>query len=188
MRKGTFFRRKSFLASSIRMLDIFAISALLIIFVLVGTQIAMAKSNKSSVDFVQNASIGGAFEVQSSQLALDRSQNSDIRAFAQNMVDDHTAASEKLMALLPNTDVPAAQIKGGLDSKHQKMLDKLTADKDTDFDSDYIAAQKKAHKEAVGLFKDYAKSGEDATLKDFATQTLPTLQGHQDMVKKLKAR
>jgi putative membrane protein len=38
----------------------------------------------------------------------------------------------------------------------------------------------------VSLFERYAKSGENADLKDWAGKTLPALQHHLDMAEKLK--
>jgi putative membrane protein len=188
MRTQIFVRRKTFLYYSICLLDVFALGMGVMIVVFIGTHFALAKSNQAAVAFVQKVSIGGAFEIESSQLALDRTQNSDIRRFAQKMVDDHTGLSEKLNSLLPSTGISPTQIVGSLDSRHQKMLDKLKVASSGDFDSDYVSDQTKAHRESVGLFKDYSKAGEDAALKNFAAQTLPILREHQKMVRELKAK
>ncbi len=50
----------------------------------------------SAQDFVNMAAVGGMFEVQSSQLALNKTQDNRVRDFAQHMIQDHTQASEKL--------------------------------------------------------------------------------------------
>jgi hypothetical protein len=42
------------------------------------------------------AVVGNPFEVESSKLALDRSQNATVKTFAKSMADDHSAASVKL--------------------------------------------------------------------------------------------
>jgi putative membrane protein len=42
-----------------------------------------------------------------------------------------------------------------------------------------------AHKDAVSLFERYAKSGDNANLKDWAGKTLRTLQHHLDMAQEL---
>ena len=46
--------------------------------------------------------------------------------------------------------------------------------------------QTEAHKQAVGRFSNYGKEGDNAALRSFAAKTLPTLQEHYDMVKKIK--
>src|SRR3569623_1990088 len=47
-------------------------------------------------EFSAKAAGAGDFEIQSSQLALTVSQNADIKAFAQMMIDDHTKAGGAL--------------------------------------------------------------------------------------------
>ena len=49
-------------------------------------------------DFVNQAASGGLFEVQSSELALQRSQDAKVQEFANQMITDHTANNQELMA------------------------------------------------------------------------------------------
>jgi putative membrane protein len=133
--------------------------------------------------FATKAHGAGLFEIQSSQLALTKSQSADIKAFAQKMIDDHSKADDELKT--------AAQSQGGitltdqLDAGSQENLQKLQAASGADFDSLYVQLQTQGHIEAVGLFSGYAQSGEAGALKDFATRTLPTLKDHYNMVIKL---
>lgn len=147
---------------------------------------ASASAHTSTKTFVHDASIANEFEIESSQLALDKSQNSDIKAFAQRMVDDHTKTGDKLKEALKSSG-DKEQPAESLDDTHRQLLDKLKAASGADFDRQYIAIQTQAHKEAVHLFSDYAKSGKDAALKKFASDTLPTLKDHLKHVKELKA-
>jgi putative membrane protein len=140
----------------------------------------------STQDFVHTASIANEFEIESSQLALEKSQNDNIKKFAQRMVDDHTKTGEKMKEVLSSTDLkvkPADK----LDNKHQKMLDKLKSASNDNFDRQYVSIQNEAHREAVDLFDSYSKSGKDARLKGFASETLPTLKEHLEHVEQLKA-
>jgi putative membrane protein len=147
------------------------------------TEQSSKKVDSETKNFVKNARIGGAFEVQSSKLALQKSQDADIRSFAERMVTDHTQAGEKLEQTVSgqgiSIDQPSA---GALDKKHQGMLDKLNSANGAQFDRLYIRMQQDAHKEAVTLFSKYAKSGDNDALKSFAQETLPTLQDHQKHV------
>ena len=136
-------------------------------------------------DFVKNASIANQFEIDSSKLALEKSQNADVKAFAQKMIDDHTKAGNDLKAALPKSGVDKAYLRDVLDDKHQGMMKDLKDEAGNDFDNEYVSKQVAAHDEAVTLFQDYSEDGENAVLKDFATKTLPTLKMHQDHVNKL---
>lgn len=49
-------------------------------------------------DFVNQAASGGLFEVQSSELALQKSQDANVQEFAKQMITDHTANNQELIA------------------------------------------------------------------------------------------
>jgi len=135
--------------------------------------------------FVKEASIGNEFEVETSKLALEKSQNKDIRTFAQAMIDDHTKTEAELRELL-QTSATGLKVEENLDGKHQDMMNKLQSLSTDNFNHEYVSMQTKAHKEAMDLFRSYSKNGDDPALKKFAADTLPTLEEHLKLVKKLK--
>jgi hypothetical protein len=79
-----------------------------------------------------------------------------------------------------------ATLPTALDSEHQKLLDDLKAKNGKEFDQTYDQVQVKAHRDAVALFEAYGKSGDNADLKNWASQTLPHLKEHLSMAEKLK--
>lgn len=139
----------------------------------------------STQDFVRKASIASEFEIESSKLALEKSQDKDIKNFAQQMIDDHTKASENLKDSLKSAKTNA-QPADELDNKHQELMDSLEALSGDNFDQRYIKLQTTAHKEAVDLFSSYSKQGKDASVKEFASNTLPTLKQHLSHVKQIQ--
>jgi putative membrane protein len=134
----------------------------------------------STPDFVTEAAISDMFEIQESKLAADRG-NSATKAFATQMVTDHTKTSTELKGMLPAGVTPPA----ALDNAHQNKLDKLTGLNGNDFEKQYRSDQVSAHKSAVSLFKRYAKGGDNAALKTWAGTTLPTLEAHLKMAQDL---
>lgn len=149
---------------------------------------AAAQANETSTEnFVRSASIANMFEIESSKIVLGKSENSEIKRFAQRMVDDHSATGRKLKQVLSASDTqlePASE----LDSRHQNLVNQLQAASVADIDRHYIDIQTDAHKEAVELFRDYSKNGSDARLKNFASETLPKLEEHLEHVKRLNQR
>lgn len=137
---------------------------------------AAAATNES---FVTNAAIGGMYEVEAGKIAAMRSTNPAIKAFGSKMVADHTAAGEKLkpLAAALNLTVPTA-----LDQRHQGMIDNLRGATDQDFDRVYLEQQEAAHNETRALLETFGTTANDATLKAWATETLPTVTAHQGMV------
>lgn len=141
----------------------------------------------SAQDFVTKVSIANQFEIDSSKLALSKSNNDQVKAFAQQMVDDHNKAAEDLDNALDQSK-SGATTADGLDAKHQKLMDKLDAAEGDSFDIQYVNIQTNAHKEAVNLFSSYSNSGKDKPLRNFATSTLPTLRMHLKHVRQLSGK
>lgn len=146
-----------------------------------------AKGSKMTTSFVHDAAIANQFEIDSSKLALQKSQNEDVKQFAQQMIDDHTKAGNEMKASLKasKTGIIAPT---SLDMKHKDKLSDLKGTPAGNFDKAYIAMQADAHDKAVSLFSDYSSNGDNATLKDFATRTLPTLESHQQQVNDIKSK
>ncbi len=138
----------------------------------------------TTADFVKEVAISDMFEIESSKLAQQKG-NAPEKTFASQMVTDHTKTSNELKGLITGDKVKA-ELPTALDSSHQSKLDKLKGESGKDFSSDYDSMQVSGHKDAVSLFERYAKSGENADLKDWAGKTLPTLRHHLDMAQNLK--
>lgn len=142
---------------------------------------AMAQSNSANTaqntqEFVTKAAVGGMFEIQSSQLALQKSQDQSIRAFAQKMIDDHTKADDQLKSVAKGEKVPTS-----LDQQHEQMLKILQADTGSHFTEQFKQMQVLAHQQTIDVFQSYAEHGGNRQIKQFAEQTLPTLKQHLQM-------
>lgn len=132
--------------------------------------------------FAATAASANLFEIESSQLALDQATSDAVKAFARQMIDDHTAAGEKMKAAAQSDGVtpPAAMA-----AKDQTALEMLQAANAEVFDTAYLTAQVAAHDEAVALFETFSEGGAASALKSFAAETLPTLEKHQAMAHEL---
>jgi putative membrane protein len=157
-----------------------AVSALL-----AGPAVAQsAKEDAGTTEFVDKAATSDMFEIASSKLALDRG-NEATKAFAQQMVTDHTKTTSELKGLVDSGKV-AAKPPAEMSKAQAAKLKKLESMKGSAFDKQYDSDQLAAHKEAVGLFKRYGMSGKNPDLKSWAAQTEPALEHHLDMAKELK--
>jgi putative membrane protein len=136
-------------------------------------------------DFVNQAASGGMFEVQSSQLALERAQVQKVRDFAQMMIEDHTAANERLLSV---AEAEGLSVPLQVEGAPMERLQTVEATPVDQFDSVYVQEQVAAHEEAVALFRSYAENGEVQSLMAFAQETLPSLEGHLEMAQGLEAR
>lgn len=139
--------------------------------------------SQQDMTFAEKAAISDMFEIQAGKLAQDQAKDNGVKQFGNHMVADHTKTSEamKAMAQQKSMTLPTK-----LDSEHQQKLDQLRGQQGDQFDSAYLQGQIDAHQTAVTLFRTQAEKGQDADLKRFAEQTLPTLEQHLRQVRDLR--
>lgn len=141
----------------------------------------------SGPKFVEAAGLSGLFEMEASALALKKSQNSQVRAFAERMTHDHQAIMKDLKAATASADGQIA-IPAALDAKHETMIERLNAASGADFDTLYVQVQTQEQEAAVGIFAAFEKDGDQTALKAFAAKTLPMLKQHLDAIKQLQIK
>ena len=154
-------------------------------------QSAAEKSGVNSVmgvapktqDFVTEAASSDMFEIESSKLAVERSDDKT-KTFAQQMLTDHQKTSDELKGLVTGGKVQAT-IPTAMSSAHQSMLDDLKKLQGDDFTKQYHSDQENVHEDAVDLFKRYGEEGENAELKAWAAKTRPALEHHLQMAEDL---
>jgi putative membrane protein len=135
-------------------------------------------------DFVMKAAQSDMLEIESSKLALQKSDSDKTKKFAEMMVKDHTETSTELKGLLSGGKVKASA-PGEMDKAHKEKFDKLSKLQGKDFTKEYNDMQLSAHKDAVSMFERYGKEGDNADLKAFANKTLPHLKQHLTMAEDL---
>lgn len=136
----------------------------------------------SAPGYMRMAASSDMFEIESSRLALQRSQNPMVRAFAQQMIDHHSRTTAEMMAVAQQTGM--APPPPGMLPHRQAALDRLRA-ATTGFDAAYKREQIAAHEEALALHQNYAAQGDMPAFRDFASRTVPIIQGHLNQARGL---
>jgi putative membrane protein len=153
--------------------------------------VPLAKADKATIDrstpggdqrFVVSASALGIAEVNFGKLAATRASNPEVRKFAQEMVEQHTKANKELNDLAFNKKWSLA---ANVDRDHQAEYDRLSKLEGAEFDREYLKWQIKDHEQAISLFEDEAKNGDDAQLKEWCNKVLPHLREHLKTARKL---
>jgi putative membrane protein len=139
----------------------------------------------SDTTFAIAAARGGIAEVETGKLAADKASSPDVKAFGQQMVDDHGKANEQLKSVAEkeNLTLPTS-----MNAKQQAMYDMLKTKTGADFDKAYVSAMVKDHTEDVKEFKKEADRGKDEQIKGFASETLPVIQGHLEKIKAIQSK
>jgi putative membrane protein len=124
----------------------------------------------------------GQIDIEAAQLALNKSQNKDVREFATDMERDHKAVNDKALALVKKLNVTPQ------DNDTSKALSKQAANKRTElaklngaaFDKAYIDNEVAYHKTVNNALQNtLIPSASNPELKDLLTTGLKIFQGHQ---------
>ncbi len=137
----------------------------------------------NDVDFAKEAAAGGMAEVKLGELAEQKGSSQAVRDFGKQMVEDHSAANEKLNAVAARQKLT---LPAKLDKHDQKNYDRLSQLSGDAFDRAYAKDMVKDHQNDVAAFKQEASSGQNPAIKQFASETLPTLENHLKMAREME--
>jgi putative membrane protein len=121
-------------------------------------------------------------DIEAGKLALDKSKNADVRAFAQRMVGDHTAVNEQALALVKKLNVtpednPTSQSLTKAQDAERKKLAGLDG---AAFDKAYVDNEVAYHKAVnEALSKTLIPDAQNAELKSLLEKGLKLFQSHQ---------
>lgn len=141
---------------------------------------AFAVDKIDADDFVEKASASGIAEIENAKLALEKSSAANVRAFAQKLIDDHTAANAELGRIAGAKNLKLSDDESLVAKAKNWSLDL----RDESFDHAYAESQVTSHENSIELFERAAAS-DDADIAAFARKTLPTLKAHLAAAKNL---
>jgi putative membrane protein len=125
--------------------------------------------------FIKKAAEGGQAEVELGQLAGQKASSEEVKKFGQRMVDDHTKTNDQLKQLASRKGVNVPEKLNAKDKATKARLSRLSGEQ---FDRAYMNDMVTDHTKDVAEFRQESKSAKDPDVKNFASQTLPTLQDH----------
>ena len=99
----------------------------------------------------------------------------DVKDFGERMVKDHSKANDELTQLASNNGVTLPK---DLDSKHKKMVDRLSKLSGPQFDREYMDAMVKDHTKDVNEFQGESNRIKNPDLKNWTDNTLSTIKDH----------
>ena len=130
--------------------------------------------------FATAAAQGGMAEVQSARLALTKSTNPTVTAFARRMIADHTPNNAKLAAIMRSEGMAVPAM---VDPNSRAMMAKLQGLSGAAFNSAYMSGQVNAHAAMQTLMQSEANGGKDPKLVAYAKTTLSAVNTHLAMAR-----
>jgi putative membrane protein len=122
-------------------------------------------STDQDKEFLMKSAEGNMAEIELSKLALQKSQNDEVKQFAKKMVDDHTMLINDMR---PFADEMGITPPSKLNPNHQILFDRLKGLSGTQFDKEYISAMVANHHNALSEFKAEESSTNNPDLKKTA--------------------
>ena len=136
-------------------------------------------------DFAKDAAMSSMMEVELGNIALQNASSQDVKEFASMMVTDHSAANDRLKSIASQKNIALPM---ALSQEHQKEVQDLRTKTGADFDKMYVERMQKHHEMDIEKFKKASEELTDTDLKNFSTETLPTLQKHRDALKQISVK
>jgi putative membrane protein len=111
-----------------------------------GAAVAPDMANQDARDFVHHLATVNMAEIDLGKLAAERGTGDEVKKFAQMMIDEHTAADDKLKALASDLKIEA---EGKLDDIHKAQRENLARRSGPEFDQEYASAMAEGHKDLI---------------------------------------
>jgi len=150
-----------------------------------GATVLTPSNETAAPDYLTKTVNANMLEIEASKVALQRATNADVKAFAKQMVADHTKAADTLKKALTKAKLnltPPTQLPSDL---AEKVNDLKTADA-KDFDKKYMDHEVDIHQDALDLQTRYAKDGDNADLKAYAAKMATAIQDHLTKAKSIR--
>jgi putative membrane protein len=132
----------------------------------------------------------GSIDIDAAKLALEKSKNPEVIAFANDMVRDHEAVNEQALALVeklgvtPEDNDTSKSLAADAEAKRAELAS-LEGDA---FDKAYAANEVAYHQAVNGALEStLIPSASNAELKELLTTGLKIFQGHQEHAEHLAA-
>lgn len=136
-------------------------------------------------NFANVAAASDAFEIESSRLAQTNGASAAVKAYANKMIDAHTTSTSKLKTAAA-AGVPPITPNPALNAEQQQKLDQLKGLNGAAFDQAYKTEQATGHQRTLDALKAYSATGEAPQLRAFATEMVPIVTAHLNMIKGIK--
>lgn len=140
---------------------------------------------KSDQQMLEQLAQGNMAEIEAGKIALQKSQNTEVKAFAQQMIDDHTKGLQEVQSVAQSKGVA---LPSEPDAKHKAMASKLNNLSGDAFDRTYLdQAGVSDHKKTHALVQKVQSKAKDADVKALAAKLEPTVAQHLTHVTQLSA-
>jgi putative membrane protein len=147
---------------------------------------AQENGSRQTRDFVHAAGESDTLEILEAQAVLAQSTDPQVRAFAQQMLQAHSATRVVLEAAATRAGLrPPPK---SLGSDQSLLLNALQSQHGPAFDKMYVRHQALAHRSALTTAQLYAATGDQPNIRAAAASAMPVIASHLAMAEQMQAK
>ena len=135
--------------------------------------------------FVMMADEGNSAEISASQIALKKSKNPDVIAYAKQMITDHQKLRSDMAPFAQTLGVMTPQPLNPTHKVEDQRLSQLSGEK---FDKEYIKDMDVDHHKSLGLFNNELATTANTDMKATVQQGQTVVAMHTDMADQLAGK
>lgn len=145
-----------------------------------------ADAMTQAAPYVMAAETNDLYEIESSKIALQKTQNAKVRKFASGLIKDHNKITAETMKAAEKAGLspPSPTLNAGITAS----LDELRNASAADFDRLYVGQQILAHRVAFGLHSHYSNAGDQSALRRSARKAIAPIERDLNEANKLNAQ
>lgn len=133
-------------------------------------------------------------EIELGQLAMEKAESRDVRAFGELLVRDHRNADRKLRRLVEDKGIelveprPQTVEEKKQDQQKQQAKQRLQKLEGTEFDEVYLTTMEREHTASIRMLTRAHKTLEDRDVRDFVGAKIPILKQHLALALRLQGK
>ena len=130
-----------------------------------------------------------AGEIAAGKIAETKASNADVKAYARDMVQAHTALDKRDTKVSGQTAATNAAIRDSVANANRAASSELqSANSGAEFDKAYINGQVQGHQNALSFLQAAQNQTQNADLKKLIAAAIPDVQKHLDRAKSLQSK
>jgi putative membrane protein len=139
--------------------------------------------DENAKEFMKESASGSMMEVQLADVAMQKTQNQEVRNLAQTIKTDHEQLNSQMEQLAQQKQV---MLSDSLMDDHRKKVEDLQQKSANEFDKAYVDMMVKDHKDDIDKYEKMRDDTQDSDLQALINNSIPVLQKHHDQAKQLQ--
>jgi putative membrane protein len=136
-------------------------------------------------DFMIKTAQMNLAEIDMARIAMQKSQNPEVKDFANMIQSDHTDALEDLRDLMRDKGMSLPSV---LSPEAKADIEKMTALSGPEMDREFVNTMVADHQKAIEMFRDQVNIAQSPHVRKYAEGLLPKLEMHLEKAQKLQSR